>query len=69
MHGIPVGAIVKGRPLGDVLTEYMRIYDVAKATYLESHPNAGECEVFAETTTAAVYRLYLLGVEDGMKGD
>lgn len=62
---IPVEVIAKGRNLGEVLTEYMRIWDGAKeaATKERKSPD----DVFADTMQAAAYRLYLLGVQDGMK--
>ena len=33
-----------------------------------STPGKGEDEVFADTMKVTAYRIYLLGVEDGMKG-
>lgn len=66
LHGIPLEAISKGRSLDEVLGEYMRIWEDAKATV--SAPGKGEDEVFADTMEVTAYRIYLLGVEDGMKG-
>lgn len=62
---IPMEAITKGRSLEEVLTAYMTAYEnchKAAATLRKS-----EAEAFADATTGAVYRLYLLGVEDGMR--
>ena len=46
--------------MGEVLTAYMTFHKRATAVAAE----AGKPE---DETFAAVYRLYLLGVEDGMK--
>lgn len=64
-NDIPVEVIAKGRNLGEVLTEYMRIWGGAKeaATKEGKSPD----DIFADTMQAAAYRLYLLGVQDGMK--
>lgn len=64
-NGIPIEAIVKGRNYEDVLTEYRKIWEGAKqvATVLGKTND----EIFADTMMAAAYRIYLLGVEDGMK--
>ena len=62
---IPLEAIAKGRSFEEVLTAYMTAYEnchKAAATLGKS-----EAETFANATTGAVYRLYLLGVQDSMK--
>lgn len=62
---IPIEAIIKGRSMEEVLNEFMRIWDGAReaATKEGKSPD----DVFADTMQAAAYRLYLLGVQDGMK--
>lgn len=64
-RNVPLNVIAQGRPLKDVLEEYMRIFMYAKKAVTK--PGKGEEDVFADTLKAAAYRLYLLGVEDGMK--
>lgn len=64
-HDIPIDVFSKGRSYGDVLTEYMRIWgDVNRMAI-----SAGKAEdkAFSDTLAASAYRIYLLGVEDGMK--
>ena len=63
--GIPLEVISKGRDLDEVLTAYMTIYENARKAV--ATPGKSEADVFADATTGAVYRLYLLGVEDGMR--
>lgn len=63
--GIPLDAIAKGRDLGKVLTAYMSFHEMARKAAMA--PGKSEDEVFAEAMQGAIYRLYLLGVEDGMK--
>lgn len=62
---IHVEVIAKGRNLEEVLTEYMRIWDGAKKAAAEEGKSPND--IFADTMQAAAYRLYLLGVQDGMK--
>ena len=64
-HGIPLNAVTKGRPFGEVLEEFMRIWGDAKKHV--TAPGKYDDEIFADTMKATAYRLYLLGVEDGMK--
>ena len=64
-YDIPVQAILKGRDFDAVLTEYQRIYDGAKKS--ATAPGKSEEDIFADTLAAAAYRIYLLGVEDGME--
>lgn len=64
-HGIPLEAIAKGRDYDAVLTEYRRIWEIAKEA--ATAPGKTQDEIFAETMMCAAYRIYLLGVEDGMK--
>lgn len=64
-HGIPLNVFTKGRSFERVLEEYMRIWNDAKKYAIV--PGKGEDEIFAETMKVTAYRIYLLGVEDGMK--
>lgn len=63
---VPIGAIIKGRDLGQVLEGYMTFFERASA--VAAQLGKTEDEIFAATMQAATYRLYLLGVEDGMRG-
>ena len=63
---IPIEVIAKGRKLDDVLSAFMEIYERAKA--FVTKPGKSEDDIFAETLEASAYRIYLLGVEDGIKG-
>ena len=54
---IPLSVIAKGRDLGEVLQMYMDFYEESNR----------EDDRFAKTMMGAVYRVYLLGVQDGMK--
>ncbi len=65
-HDIPLEAIKKGRDYGMVLSEHRRIWDGAKEA--ATVPGKTQDEIFADTMMCAAYRIYLLGVEDGMKG-
>lgn len=62
---IPIEAIIKGRSMEEVLNEFMRIWDGAREAAEKASESADE--IFACTVQAAVYRLYILGVQDGMK--
>lgn len=62
---IPLSVIAKGRELGGVLSAYMDAFK--DAGELVDTLFDDEAERFAEKTKFAVYRIYLLGVEDGMK--
>ena len=64
-NGVPLDAITKGRDIGDVLSAWMEIYERAKPE--ATAPGKTEAEIVADTMQCAIYRLYLLGVEDGMK--
>lgn len=63
---IPIDVISRGRDLGDVLSAYMDCYE--KAERVAADPRKPEGKIFAETMQASIYRIYLLGVQDGMKG-
>lgn len=62
---IPMEVITTGRDLGEVLTAYMTFHK--RAIVVAAEAGKPEDETFADAMQAAVYRLYLLGVEDGMK--
>lgn len=64
-NGVPLDAIQVGRPLDEVLNEYMRIWGDAKKKLSSQTKNPDE--VFADVMEVSAYRIYLLGVEDGMK--
>lgn len=64
-HAVPMDAISKGRDYEAVLTEYKRIWEGAKEA--ATAPGKSDDDIFAHTMMAAAYRIYLLGVEDGMK--
>ena len=66
-HSIPLKVIVKGRPPEDVLEEYMRIFKRAKRFVTDNSNSKSEDDVYADTLKLTAYRLYLLGVEDGMR--
>lgn len=63
--GVPVEAIAKGRDLGSVISSYMKFYDDARK-YVDRDGKTEE-EIFSDIMLGSVYRVYLLGVEDGMK--
>lgn len=66
MSNIPLSAINKGRSFEDVLIEAQRIIpDVMAAA--ESNGLTGS-DFISSTIACAAYRIYLLGVEDGMGG-
>lgn len=65
LHGVPLDAISKGCSLGDLLDVYMRVWEDARKTV--STPGKEDAEIFADTMKVTAYRIYLLGVEDGMK--
>lgn len=66
--GIPLDAIAKGRDLGEVLSSYMKFFEDAKAVAALT-PGKSADEIFADAMKGATYRIYILGVEDGMKED
>lgn len=65
--GVPIPAIVKGRVLEDVLEKYMEFYDNAER--ISAVVGGDEETQIGNKLAAAIYRTYLLGVEDGMKED
>ena len=64
---VPLDAIAKGRDMGEVLSSYMKFCNDAKAVAATCEKS--DDEILADAIMAATYRIYLLGVEDGMKGD
>lgn len=62
---IPLGAISKGRALSEVLDEYRRVYNDAVEIADDGTRDSDETDCAA--IVCAAYRVYLLGVEDGMK--
>lgn len=64
---IPMEAIGKGRNLEDVLSAYMTFWGRAKEFATSS--DKSEDEIFEDTLMLTAYRIYLLGVEDGLRGN
>lgn len=65
-HKFPLDVFEKCRPLDEVLDDYMRMWGHAKSVV--GGPEKDEDTIFADTMKVTAYALYLLGVEDGMKG-
>lgn len=61
---IPLSAINSGRPLEKVLEKYMSAFTDCKKRCVKS--GMQDDEATARSMTAAVYRVYVMGVEDGM---
>lgn len=61
-----IDAISIGRSPEDVLDVYMRIWGDAKKVS-EKNQNDPD-QILADIMAVTAYRIYLLGVEDGMKG-
>ena len=64
-HNIPLDVITKGRTIDAVLAEYMRVWGEIQEAATE--PWKSPDEIFADTMEIATYRIYLLGVQDGME--
>lgn len=64
-NGIPNEAVAKRRTFNEVMDEYQRALEGEQ----EAIKSSGEIQesVLLRATMAAAYRMYLLGVEDGMK--
>ena len=61
---IPLSAISHGREYGDVLDRFRKAYDNAMNVARQTQkPND---ELVADALMCAVYRIYLLGIEDEM---
>ena len=67
IHNVSLDAISKGRGLGSVLVSYMQFFDNAKLVSIQL--GRSEDEAVSDAMMGAAYRLYLLGVEDGMGED
>lgn len=65
--GISLDVIAKGRNLESVLSCYMKFYKDAQK-YIDRAGKTEE-EIFSDVMLGSLYRLYLMGVEDGMKED
>lgn len=65
-HNVPLEAITKGRDMAAVLAECGRIWDGAKDA--ATVPGLSPDEILADTIMISAYRIYLPGVQDGMKG-
>ena len=52
-HGIPLNVVTKGRPFGEVLEEFMRIWGDAKKHV--TVPGKDGDEIFADTMKATAY--------------
>ena len=61
---IPLSVIAKGRDLEEVLPMYIDFYE--EAAKIAAQVSNSEEDHFANTMMGAVYRVYLLGVQDGM---
>ena len=64
---IPLNVIVKGRRLGEVVEKFMSSWN--DANEIGSKMGLTEEELLSRTIKCAAYRIYLMGVQDGMKGD
>lgn len=62
-----IDAIINGRDLGEVLSRYVRYHTAAKK--VAEGKGTDPDEVFADAMSRSIYQIYLLGVEDGMKGE
>lgn len=63
---VPIDAISIGRSPEDALDVYMRIWGDAKKVSEKNQDDPDQ--ILADIMAATAYRIYLLGVEDGMKG-
>lgn len=61
-----IDSVINGRDFGEVISRYVRYHSDAKKIVEGS--DALQDEIFAEAMSRAIYQIYLLGVEDGMKG-
>lgn len=65
-ESIPMSVFSKGRTYGDVLEAFMASYETAHKEASKQVGKSGE-EIFADTLACVAYRMYLLGVQDGME--
>ena len=64
-NGIPLKVICKGRPLEEILEKYMSFHKNAERVVADI--SISDEDRFSGAMMGALYRLYLLGVEDGME--
>ena len=65
-ESIPMSVFSKGRTYGEVLGAFMASYETAHKEASKQAGKSGE-EIFADTLACDAYRMYLLGVQDGME--
>lgn len=63
MDGIPAEVFAKCRPMDDILEVYRRSLEIA----MKGWRNGGKAPELSDLMRWTGYRMYLLGVEDGMK--
>ena len=64
---IPLNVIEKGRSLEEVLAKVMSSW--RSANEIGSKAGLTEEDLFSGTLMCVAYRIYLMGVQDGMKED
>ena len=64
---IPLNVIAKGRSLEEVLEKVMSSW--RDANEIGSKAGLTEEDLFSRTLMCVAYRIYLMGVQDGMKED
>ena len=64
---IPLNVIEKGRSLEEVLAKVMSSW--RSANEIGSKVGLTEEDLFSRTLMCVAYRIYLMGVQDGMKED
>ena len=64
---IPLNVIEKGRSLEEVLAKVMSSWRIANE--IGSKAGLTEEDLFSRTLMCVAYRIYLIGVQDGMKED
>lgn len=64
---IPLNVIAKGRSLEEVLEKVMSSW--RDANEIGSKAGLTEEDMFSRTFMCVAYRIYLMGVQDGMKED
>lgn len=65
-ESIPMSVFSKGRTYSEVLDAFMASYETAHKEASKQVGKSGE-EIFADTLSLVAYRMYLLGVQDGME--
>ncbi|MCI6618306.1 MAG: hypothetical protein MSD82_05570 [Prevotella sp.] len=64
-RAIPMEVICKGRPLEEILEKYVSFHENAER--VAEDISISEEDRFSGAMMCALYRVYLLGVEDGME--